>query len=162
MKPVIVRSFFQPEAFIRLKEHVEAIANHMKTIPIQDLAFNRHYINNEPAIVKLHEMLVPWLSERLATPVKKSYSFLSLYRDGGICPRHTDRPQCKYTIDLCVSQKDVWPIYIDDMPYRLFENDAVIYSGTDSPHYRQRLQEGNYCYLIFFHFVPEDFVGSLD
>lgn len=162
MKASIVRNFFQPDVFIKLKEHVETIATRMKGEPLQDLVFNRHHVNNEPAIVKLHEMLVPWLSEYLSTPVKKSYSFLSIYRDGGICPRHTDRPQCKYTVDLCVSQKETWPIYIDDVPYRLLENDAVIYSGTDSPHYRQRLQDGNYCNLIFFHFVDEDFVGSLD
>lgn len=43
----------------------------------------------------------------------------------------------------------------------LEENDAVLYSGTNSWHYRpERLQAT--ADLIFFHFVPEDFDGSLD
>ena len=43
----------------------------------------------------------------------------------------------------------------------LNENDAVLYSGTKAWHYRpNRLKET--ADLIFFHFVPEEFDGSLD
>jgi len=133
-----------------------------KDVPLHDYEFNRHCSHNDPELVKVHEFLVSWLSKHLGKPVKKSYCFLSLYRNNGICPRHTDRPQCKYTIDVCVSQAKPWPIYVDDLPYTLYENDALLYSGTGSPHYRQRLQSGNYCYLIFFHFVDEEFEGPLD
>lgn len=40
-------------------------------------------------------------------------------------------------------------------------NDAVCYSGTNSWHYRPSLSVGT-ASLIFFHFVPEDFDGSLE
>lgn len=40
-------------------------------------------------------------------------------------------------------------------------NDAVCYSGTNSWHYRPTKSEGSVD-LVFFHFVPEGFSGSLD
>jgi hypothetical protein len=43
----------------------------------------------------------------------------------------------------------------------LMPNDAVIYSGTHSWHYRDRLSEGT-ADLVFFHFVPEGFDGELN
>lgn len=151
-----------PELFTRIKAHVEYIAHCIKDKPIDDLEFNRHTIHNDPTLVGVHEYLEPWLTDHLGVKVKKSYAFLSIYRDNGICPRHTDRPQCKYTIDVCISQLRPWTIYVDDMPYLLQENDAIIYSGTGSPHYRQRLQAGNHCYLVFFHFTDIDYQGPLD
>jgi hypothetical protein len=129
--------------------------------PIDDLSFNRHHVNDDESLVKIHEYLVPWLSKHLGKPVKKSYCFLSIYREGGVCPRHVDRPQCEYTIDVCISQGEPWTIYVDDLPYNLLENDALIYSGTKSPHYRQRMKTGNHCFLVFFHFVGIEFEGSL-
>ena len=43
----------------------------------------------------------------------------------------------------------------------LMPNDAVIYSGTHSWHYRDRLSEGT-ADSVFFHFVSEDFDGDLN
>jgi hypothetical protein len=42
----------------------------------------------------------------------------------------------------------------------LLPNDGVIYSGTHSWHYRDRLPKGT-ADLVFFHFVSEDFDGPL-
>ena len=43
----------------------------------------------------------------------------------------------------------------------LSPNDALIYSGTHSWHYRDRLPEGT-ADLVFFHFVPEGFNDDLN
>jgi hypothetical protein len=148
--------------FAKIKNHVEMIAFALRDRPIEDLEFNRHHVHNDPALVKIHEYLVSWISKHFGRPIKKSYCFLSIYREGGVCPRHVDRPQCQYTIDICISHRDPWIIYVDDLPYKLNENDALIYSGTGSPHYRQRMTTGNHCFLVFFHFVEESFEGPLD
>lgn len=162
MIPQVIKGFFKPKDFLNLKRHISVIAANMESVPIWEKDFNRHSVHNEPELVKIHSLLEPWLSGYLKRPVKKSYVFLSLYRKDGICPRHVDRPPCKYTVDVCMSQLRPWPIYIDDKPYTLLENDAILYSGTDSPHYRQRIQDGNHCFLIFFHFVPAEYEGTLD
>ena len=43
----------------------------------------------------------------------------------------------------------------------LMPNDAVCYSGTNAWHYRPTKSKGT-ADLVFFHFVKEDFTGSLD
>lgn len=42
----------------------------------------------------------------------------------------------------------------------LHPNDAVLYSGTNQWHYRDRIN-GKWAWLAFFHFVPEGFDGDL-
>ena len=44
---------------------------------------------------------------------------------------------------------------------KLEPNEAVMYSGTHSWHYRSQRLKGT-ADLVFFHFVPEDFDGPLD
>lgn len=109
----------------------------------------------------IHEALVDVATSVFGEAVKPSYSFLSLYGDQGICPLHVDRPQCKWTLDYCVEQTYPWPIYVEESPYLLGPNEALAYSGTDQPHYRDQIEPGNTCNLIFFHFVPVDFDGPL-
>lgn len=43
----------------------------------------------------------------------------------------------------------------------LEENDAILYSGTHSWHYRSERLRGT-ADLVFFHFIPEDYNGPLD
>ena len=40
--------------------------------------------------------------------------------------------------------------------------DGLAYRGTRLPHYRSKLGEGQTSTSIFFHYVSEDFVGSLE
>lgn len=162
MRTILLPNMFSEKNFQTLKAYVDNIANQLVDSPLTDTQFNRHHLHNEPFLAAVHPTLTDYMSEVAGQKVKPSYCFLSIYRQGGICPLHTDRPQCKYTLDLCISQSKPWPLFVDGAPYYLRENDALIYSGTDSPHYRDRLEDGNHCTLAFFHFVPEDFVGSLD
>jgi hypothetical protein len=76
----------------------------------------RDYAHNVPFFVKIHQQLVDTASDIFGEPVKPSYSFLSMYKDNGICPLHIDRPQCRYTIDYLIrqTQSEPWPILIGD------------------------------------------------
>ena len=99
--------------------------------------------------------------------IKPSYSFLSFYnRPDSVCPLHSDRPQCKYTIDMSIIQDFDWPIYINFKPYFMKKNQAVCYSGTDHLHWRDRKPSKKYSDefvgLAFFHFVDQDFKGRLN
>jgi hypothetical protein len=40
--------------------------------------------------------------------------------------------------------------------------DALLYRGRELPHSRDALPEGHTSTSIFFHYVREDFAGSLD
>ena len=170
LKPKIVTEFFDPHVFDDLKNHVTQIRRIFENTPFHDKdaadddRFNRWYWHNLPLLRELHckPAIINIASEIFGELVKPSYVFLSMYGKDGICPLHTDRPQCKYTIDYCISQKEPWEIFVNDKPYLLNENDALCYSGTDQPHYRNTIQDGNFCNLAFFHFVPINFVEKLD
>jgi hypothetical protein len=153
----VERELFHPKAHQKIVEFVKSEAFLIEQDPIQ---FRRRGSHNVPFFVHLHQQLKDAASEIFGEPVKPSYVYLSLYNENGVCPFHTDRPQCKYTIDYCIDQDVEWPIWVDDKPYILQPNDALCYSGTDSPHWREMIK-GKYCWLAFFHFVPEAFTGKL-
>jgi hypothetical protein len=60
---------------------------------------------------------------------------------------------------------DPWPIYleINNQPVviHLSVGDGILYSGTEVLHWRDALPEGQRAIVCFFHFVGEDFRGSL-
>jgi hypothetical protein len=157
----LVRGLLPEETFSELKAQMDDLARRYAGRPVLDQRFQRNFLYNIPRHVELHDELTPLAARLAGRPVKKSYVFGALYGDQGVCPVHTDRAQCKYTLDLCVSQREPWALYVDGDAYFLEENDALFYSGTDSPHYRDRIQPGNHCNLIFFHYVDEDFDGPL-
>ena len=156
MIPTIEKELFAPEVHQKIVEFIKSGA----FIVERDLEFNRESAVNTPYFKFIHDQLAKEASDIFGEKVKPSYVYTSLYGDAGVCHFHTDRPQCKYTIDYCIDQDEAWDIWVDDKPYTLEPNDALCYSGTDSPHFREKIK-GKYCHLVFFHFVPVDFVGQL-
>jgi hypothetical protein len=60
---------------------------------------------------------------------------------------------------------DSWPIFLEvgktTKEVRLEMGDGVLYQGTEVPHWREAIANGETTTLILCHFVPEDFAGSL-
>ncbi len=160
--PPVIARVFPDDVFGFLQRQVAKVRADFRNVPYPDNVFHRHYIHNPQVLVWLHDTLVPRACEIFGEVVKPSYVFLALYGDKGICPRHTDRSQCKYTIDLCIAQREPWDIYVEGKPYTLREGEALCFSGTDQEHWRNSIQPGNFCDLAFFHFVPKGFKGRLD
>lgn len=131
--------------------------------------FNRWCYYQPPVFVAAHRRrdFVAHASKVFGVQVVPSYVFVSLYGPDGVCPPHTDRPQCRYTIDLCLDQDGTWPIYVEDKPYVLDRGDALYYSGSTMLHYRHPMADEpketrpTFCNLAFFHFVPAGFMGPL-
>jgi hypothetical protein len=164
MQPQILPNLFSDDMLWLFRMQISHTKNH-PSCPEDRTTFFRKQCHRHPLFEVIHEYLETKVNEMnlFGEPVKRSYSFLSMYDDErSICPLHTDRPQCKYTVDLCIDFKTPWNIFISDQAYHLEKGDAVAYSGTDNPHYRNLIQPGNFCDLVFFHFVPTSFQGSLD
>lgn len=159
MEPIIVKNFFSADLMELLRFRTNEIKNNPKTSEDRKVFFRKQAYNPDP-FKTLHILMQERVAHYFPEAVKPSYVFLSMYDDEkSICPVHTDREQCKYTIDVCIDQKEPWPLIIDGKSYLLMPGDAVIYSGTDHPHYRDRIAAGNFCDLVFFHFVPVAFEG---
>lgn len=159
MKPFIIKAFYSQDLLALLRLEINKLKQDPKVSEDRKIFF-RKQAYNPPTFKELHHLMLDRVSDFFPEKVKPAYVFISMYdHEKSICPLHTDREQCKYTVDLCIDQKESWPLFIDDIPYILNPGDAVVYSGTDHPHYREQISAGNFCDLAFFHFVPINFQG---
>ncbi len=126
--------------------------------------FGRFWVHRHWFFDYLHKTVALEKAKELwGKDIKPSYSGMSLYcEDWSICPPHTDRPQCKYSLDLCLKHDDPWVIYVNGKAWTLEPNEMLAYSGTDDFHWRDRVKPGNRVTMVFFHFVDSDFAGPLD
>ncbi len=159
--------------------HVAALRRYYRylirtgAIPLGDHQSSLRYVAyNEPVARFFHRSLVPTISVLAGEPLKTSYVYMASYKSGAELKKHTDREQCDFSITLCLdfSPEPVletpWPIRLDTnrgtvTVYQAL-GDGLAYRGVRLPHYRDRLGEGRTSTSIFFHYVTEDFAGSLD
>ncbi|HUO24355.1 MAG TPA: hypothetical protein VMU61_01740 [Candidatus Aquilonibacter sp.] len=132
----------------------------------------RFVAKNEAVARFFHHQFTGMVSTIAGQPVKPSYVYLASYLSGAELIRHTDRPQCEFSITLCLDFSPE-PACATSWPIRLQTNrgtvavyqalgDALVYRGPRVPHYRTPLPEGKTSTSIFFHYVAEDFQGPLD
>lgn len=132
----------------------------------------RTSVNNMLLMRHMHQSTEN-LARAMLGDVKTSYSFTSAYESGTVLPVHTDRPQCVYNasvmlaIDPSSADPKRWPLMIsvnDKVNVAALDiGDAVYYSGIRDPHWREMLPADVQGVLgMFFHYVNEDFTGSLD
>lgn len=151
---------FEQHVFERIQKYVEEVYQSKDGLKWDEL-FNRYSLHNPPPLRKFHYALEDEVSKYFGQKLKMSYCYLAMYGPNGKCIKHTDREQCQFTLDYCVSFDEPWPLFIEGQQFDLKENSAVLYKGTDHLHWREDRTSGQYCHMIFFHFVPEDFKGSL-
>jgi hypothetical protein len=132
----------------------------------------RYVAYNEPAARFFHRDITATLSAVAGEPLKPSYVYMASYLSGAVLKKHTDRAQCEFSVTLCLdfspepALETPWPICLDTPAssvtvYQAL-GDGLAYRGTRLPHYRGALSEGQTSTSIFFHYVAEDFAGSLD
>jgi len=132
----------------------------------------RYVAHNEPVARYFHHNVAKAISAAVGEPIKPSYVYLASYLSGAELKKHTDRQQCELSVTLCLDFSPEpelatsWPIRLDTKEgtstvYQAL-GDALLYHGTEVPHYRDVLAEGHTSTSIFFHYVPEDFSGPLD
>jgi hypothetical protein len=132
----------------------------------------RYTAYNDPVVRFFHQQLTAAVSAFAGEPVKPSYVYLASYQSGAILPKHTDREQCEFSVTLCLDYAPApqcatpWPLHLDKPSGKVtvFQaiGDALLYRGCQLPHSRDALPEGHTSTSIFFHYVREDFKGSLD
>jgi hypothetical protein len=142
-------------------------------ITLGDNQSKRRYVaHNEPMARFFHHQLAKKLSVVAGVNLKPSYVYMASYLSGSELKKHTDREQCEYSVTFCLDFSPEpelatpWPIRLDTAQgtvtvYQAL-GDGLAYRGTRLPHYRSKLGEGQTSTSIFFHYVAEDFAGSLE
>ena len=132
----------------------------------------RYVAYNEPVARFFHRDITATLSAVAGEALKPSYVYMASYLSGAVLKKHTDREQCEFSVTLCLdfspepALETPWPIRLDTptSTVTVYQavGDGLAYRGTRLPHYRSALREGQTSTSIFFHYVAEDFTGSLD
>src|SRR5277367_6559622 len=132
----------------------------------------RFAASNEPVARFFHQQLTGAVSDIVGQRVNPSYVYLSSYQEGAILKEHIDREQCEFSITLCLDYSPEptlatpWPLrlHTKNGSVAVFQalGDALLYRGREIPHSRRPLPTGHSSTSLFFHYVKEDFAGSLD
>ena len=142
-------------------------------LALGDKQSSRRYVAyNEPVARFFHRHIAARLSAVAGQPLKPSYVYLASYLSGAELKKHTDREQCDFSVTLCLdfspepALETPWPIRLDTPTgtVTVYQSlgDGLAYRGTNLPHYRGVLREGQTSSSIFFHYVTADYAGSLD
>jgi hypothetical protein len=176
-------ALFRAKAYTPLRNllhpfHVAALRRYYRhqirtgAIALGDRQSARRYAaHNEPVARFFHHQIAPLLSAVAGEPLKTSYVYFASYLSGAELKKHTDREQCEFSLTFCLDfspEPDLatpWPISLDTSRgavtvYQAL-GDGLAYRGTRLPHYRAPLPAGQTSTSIFFHYVREDFAGSL-
>jgi len=133
----------------------------------------RRYVSDNDSVARFfHQQLTAAASAFAGEPLRASYVYLASYQPGAILKKHTDREQCEFSVTLCLDyapeprNATPWPLHLHKTSGRVtvFQaiGDALLYRGCLLPHSRDPLPEGHTSTSIFFHYVRQDFTGSLD
>ena len=85
-----------------------------------------------------------------------TYCYSRIYPKGSILSRHTDRPACQVSATVCLRNAGApWPFGYDldgDTMVSMFQGDAVVYAGCDTPHWRDT-NTTDTVWQVFLHYV---------
>lgn len=104
--------------------------------------------------------LIVFLKKKVETQTKlklmESYSYARLYKKGDELYKHTDRKECAVSLTINLGG-DKWPIFLLDKKgiktdITLKPGDALLYQGTDLPHWREKFK-GKTCGQLFLHYT---------
>jgi hypothetical protein len=158
--------------------HVAALRRYYRyllrsgAVQLGDGQSKRRYVAyNEPVARFFHQAIASKLSAVAGLELKPSYVYMASYLSGAELKKHVDREQCEYSVTLCLDfspepeLETPWPIELDTAKgsVKVYQalGDALAYRGTQLPHYRGVLDEGQTSTSIFFHYVAADFAGPL-
>lgn len=128
-------------------------------------------IHDERVLRHVHRQMAPLVRAVTGEALKPSYSLLARYLEGAVLEKHVDRPQCRWNVSLALDDEtdrgavEPWPIYLRarnrTVGVKLGPGDALLYRGTDVPHWRKALPRGRCVTMGLLHFVEKSFEGPL-
>ena len=124
-----------------------------------------HCVYGDPAFDMVMAMSTEDIGNIVGKKLIPQYTYARIYKNGSVLEKHTDRPECQYSVTLCLGgiyefETDKWPIWIKDRADKshevlLEEGDMLVYSGCELEHWRDKF-EGERQYQLFMHYVDAD------
>ena len=123
---------------------------------------NSHCVYGDPAFDMAMFMSTEDISKIVGKRLIPQYTYARIYKKGSDLKIHTDRPECQYSVTICLGgdYEKQWPIWIKDRAGKshevpLEEVDMLVYSGCELEHWRDKF-EGNMQYQLLMHYVDAE------
>ena len=104
----------------------------------------------------LLEKYLPKVEEITGKELFPTYSYYRVYEKGNMLLVHRDRPPCEFSVDICIGFDKPWTLSLQPEDVNLNPGDAVIYRGTEIPHWRDESFEGSYYIIGLLHYVDKN------
>ena len=158
----VVKKYALPYFSAYLRHYFALIVQNDPSLGGDEQAPNSHCVYGDPAF----DLAMIFSREDIGTIVGKNlipqYTYARIYKKGSDLKIHSDRPECQYSVTLCLGgeYEKPWPIWIKDYAGNMNEvpldvGDMVVYHGTELEHWREKF-EGNTQYQLFMHYVDSE------
>ena len=158
----VVKGFIPPFFSTYLRNYFTLRAQNDPSLGGDSQAPNSHCVYGDPAFDMVMAMSTQDIGKIVGKNLVPQYTYARIYKNGSVLERHSDRPECQYSITLCLGGEydKQWPIWIQDYDgndhcVELDEGDMLVYSGCELEHWRDKF-EGNMQYQLFMHYVDSE------
>ena len=158
----VIRRYLIPSFTHYLRNYFTLRVQNDPSLGGDSQAPNSHCVYGDPAFDMVMAMSTPDMGSIVGKKLIPQYTYARIYKSGSVLERHKDRPECEYSVSLCLGgdYKTSWPIWIkdfsgDDHKVVLDEGDMLVYQGTKLEHWREEF-EGNALYQLFMHYVDAE------
>ena len=158
----VVKGFIPPFFSTYLRNYFTLRTQNDPSLGGDTQAPNSHCVYGDPAFDMVMAMSTQDIGKIVGKNLVPQYTYARIYKTGSVLERHSDRPECQYSITLCLGgvYDKQWPIWIEDYDGNvhrvgLDEGDMVVYHGTELEHWREKF-EGNMQYQLFMHYVDTE------
>ena len=157
-----VKGFIPPFFSTYLRNYFTLRAQNDPSLGGDSQAPNSHCVYGDPAFDMVMAMSTEDIGKIVGKNLIPQYTYARIYKNGSDLKIHSDRPECQYSVTLCLGgeYEKPWPIWIKDYAGKSHEvpldvGDMVVYHGTELEHWREKF-EGNMQYQLFMHYVDSE------
>ena len=170
---VVVRNVITPLQLAFFKRYSTGLeAEGYLETDLQQVKGKRSFIHDDVLCQFVHRQSAELIRQLSREPVLPSYSYLSVYKENAELKAHVDREQCAWNGSLLVNESPMvsldqtWPLFLKTKSgtkeVRLKPGDMVVYRGSRTLHWRNKLTAGRRQSLLLLHYVPLNFTGFLE
>ena len=157
-----VKNFIPPVFSSYLQNYFTLRAHTDPSLKGDSQAPNSHCVYGDPAFDVFMAMSTGNIENIVGKKLIPQYTYARIYKNGSVLKRHSDRPECQYSVSLSLGgvYDSLWPIWIKDYDGKdhcvsLDEGDVVVYHGTALDHWRDKF-DGERQYQLFMHYVDAE------
>ena len=157
--PIVVKELLSEEEFKRVQSEVDYFHKNAP-LTLWNSERGRFQTSENLMLDEIHYNLIKVAQEKFGrSTIRATHYIVSVY-EGQLANLHVhkDDGACQYAIDLCVSERVPWSVWVSGKEYMLEENDALFFYGNDQYHFRKEFPEPdtNIVSVVTFFFCEQD------